>query len=42
MNPSALGTAFLASPMFGLGTPWNAPAMGPAPRSLQFALRVEF
>lgn len=42
MNPAALGTAFLTSPMFGLGTPWNAPAMGPAPRSLQFALRLEF
>lgn len=42
MNPTALGTAFLGSPMFGLGTPWHSPALGPAPRSLQFALRVEF
>jgi hypothetical protein len=41
-NPALEGAGFLTSPVFGLATPWNAPSMGAAPRTVQFALRLEF
>jgi hypothetical protein len=42
VDPAREGTALLASPLFGLAAPWNAPWMGPAPRSLQAGFRWEF
>jgi len=42
VDPAREGTALLASPLFGLAAPWNAPWIGPAPRSLQAGLRWEF
>lgn len=41
-DPAREGTALLASPLFGLSAPWNAPWLGPAPRSLQLGFRWEF
>lgn len=41
-DPAREGTALLASPLFGLAAPWNAPWMGAAPRSLQVGFRWEF
>ena len=42
IDPAREGTALLASPLFGLAAPWNAPWMGPAPRSLQAGFRWGF
>jgi hypothetical protein len=42
VDPAREGTALLSSPLFGLSAPWNAPWLGPAPRSLQVGFRWEF